>query len=85
MDGSLFHASAPSTVRMCRLLCILRNKLKQALKRFPPRVVALSFIRRGEGRRAVQRKLPASPQHLSKISCMFNHREFFANKQVGGP
>eukprot|EP00903_Cladosiphon_okamuranus_P009829 g9342.t1 len=34
-----------------------------------------------QGRRTAH-KLPASPQHLSKISCMFNHHEFFANKQA---
>eukprot|EP00752_Nemacystus_decipiens_P004496 g4105.t1 len=34
-----------------------------------------------QGRRAAH-KLPATPQHLSKISCMFNHREFFGNKQA---
>ncbi|CAM9178960.1 unnamed protein product [Ectocarpus fasciculatus] len=27
-------------------------------------------------------KMAVTPQHFSKVSCMFNHREFFANKQA---
>ncbi|CAM9697417.1 unnamed protein product [Pylaiella littoralis] len=35
-----------------------------------------------KGRKAAAVKVSVSPQHLSKVSCMFNHREFFANKQA---
>ncbi|CAM9489919.1 unnamed protein product [Ectocarpus sp. 4 AP-2014] len=32
-------------------------------------------------RRTTPGKMAVTPRHFSKVSCMFNHREFFANKQ----
>ncbi|CAM9323973.1 unnamed protein product, partial [Ectocarpus sp. 12 AP-2014] len=37
--------------------------------------------RPSRGRRTTPGKMAVTPRHFSKVSCMFNHREFFANKQ----
>ncbi|CBN74807.1 conserved unknown protein [Ectocarpus siliculosus] len=37
--------------------------------------------RPSRGRRTTPGKMAVTPRHFSKVSCMFNHREFLANKQ----